>query len=95
MKRGASAETAASELGVSGWSLTRWSRRVSVEKTSQLKAVEEYWPGLTLPDPRNPRKSRPTPRPSRGTPWSGSGRLSWSYRETVSRRAPASNSIRR
>lgn len=40
MKRGASAETVASELGVSGWSLSRWSRGASAEKSSKFQAVE-------------------------------------------------------
>jgi transposase len=40
MKRGASSETVASELGVSGWSLTRWSRGTQVEERSDLRAVE-------------------------------------------------------
>ena len=37
---GASAETVASELGVSGWSLSRWRRGLSPEKNSTLQLVE-------------------------------------------------------
>jgi hypothetical protein len=37
--RGASAETVATELGVSGWSLIRWSRRAQVEAQSELRKV--------------------------------------------------------
>ena len=41
MKQGASFETVVSELGVSGWSLVRWRRGVSAEKSSKLQPVEE------------------------------------------------------
>ena len=37
---GASAETVASELGVSGWSLSRWRRGLSPEKNSTLQLVQ-------------------------------------------------------
>jgi len=37
---GASAETVASELGVSGWSLSRWRRGLSPEKNSTLPLVQ-------------------------------------------------------
>jgi len=37
---GASAETVASELGVSGWSLSRWRRGLSSEKNSTLQLVQ-------------------------------------------------------
>lgn len=40
MKRGATRETVASELGISGWSLTRWTRRTDVDAESTLRAVE-------------------------------------------------------
>jgi transposase-like protein len=40
MQGGSSTERVASELGVSGWSLIRWSREASVEKASGLRAVE-------------------------------------------------------
>ena len=39
MQRGWSAERVASELGVSGWSLIRWTRRTSVEKSVGLRPV--------------------------------------------------------
>jgi len=39
MKRGSSTETVASELGVSGWSLIRWTRRTRVEKSVGLRPV--------------------------------------------------------
>ena len=40
VKGGGSAEKVASELGVSGWSLIRWSRRTDVERRSELREVE-------------------------------------------------------
>ena len=40
VKVGASAETVASELGVSGWSLSRWRRGLSPEKNSTLQLVQ-------------------------------------------------------
>ena len=40
MRRGASAETVGSELGVSGWSLIRWSRQAKVARNSALREVE-------------------------------------------------------
>lgn len=40
MKRGASTETVASELGVSGWSLVRWRRGFLAEGSSSLRPVE-------------------------------------------------------
>ena len=40
MKGGASAEAVASELGVSGWSLSRWRRGLSSEKKPTLRPVE-------------------------------------------------------
>ena len=39
-QRGSSWKTVASELGVSGWSLNRWSRRANVDQTFDLRAVE-------------------------------------------------------
>ena len=39
-QRGASAKRVASELGVSGWSLIRWSRRENVPGTTVLREVE-------------------------------------------------------
>jgi len=40
MKDGASAERVASELGVSGWSLSRWRRGLSSEKKPTLRPVQ-------------------------------------------------------
>jgi len=40
MKRGASAEAVASELGVSGWTLSRWSRGSSGGKSATLQPVK-------------------------------------------------------
>ena len=40
MKGGASAEAVASELGVSGWSLSRWRRGLSSEKKPTLRPVQ-------------------------------------------------------
>ena len=54
MQGGSSPERVASELGVSGWSLVRWSREVNVEKACGLRAVEvvaegsETAPGLVV-----------------------------------------------
>ena len=39
-QRGWNGKRVASELGVSGWSLIRWARRVKAEKASALRAVE-------------------------------------------------------
>lgn len=58
-KGGASAATVASELGVSGWSLSRWRRGLSSAKNSTLRPVEvvpefaeeETKPLLTLVTP--------------------------------------------
>lgn len=49
MQRGSSAETVASELGVSGWSLSRWSRGAAVEKTLALRPVEVVGEGTDIP----------------------------------------------
>ena len=40
MKGGASAERVASELGVSGWSLSRWRRGLGSGKDSTLRPVQ-------------------------------------------------------
>ncbi|MGH9463707.1 MAG: hypothetical protein ACRD1X_21095 [Vicinamibacteria bacterium] len=48
MQRGWSGETVASELGVSGWSLSRWTRRLKAEKASALRAVEVVAPGAKV-----------------------------------------------
>ena len=40
VKGGASVEAVASELGVSGWTLVRWSRRESVGKGPKLRRVK-------------------------------------------------------
>ena len=48
-KRGASCDTVASELGISGWSLTRWLRGTEVEARSALRAVEVIAEGCEGP----------------------------------------------
>jgi len=40
VKGGGSVETVASELGVSGWTLVRWSRKESAGKSSKLRRVK-------------------------------------------------------
>lgn len=39
-KRGANCDTVATELGISGWSLTRWSRRIEGGARAAFQAVE-------------------------------------------------------